>query len=180
MIEQSPDMLKEQGLTLFKGGDYDGAVSHFRSAAAAFVRENRLDGQAEMLNNIGVICRLQGSRQAAGDALNEAAVLFAELGDALGRAQVLGNLGDLHADKRDYGAAARYYGDSAALLASLGDGQKQAQVLRAYSLMQLRRRRWIEAIYLMVESLEARPRLSLFQRLFLFGLRLARKLLSGN
>lgn len=180
MPDINPDALKEEGLALFSKGEPIGAMVRFEKAAEAYGAAGDAAGQAEMYNNIGVIYRLRRDWPAAVSALGQAEKGFAELNDDQRRAQVLGNLGDVYASSGERDLAVRYYGDSVELFAVVGDGDKQSQVLRAYSLMRLRQRQWLEAMELMAKSLEARPRKNLFQHLFYRAIRFALKLLMGK
>jgi tetratricopeptide (TPR) repeat protein len=119
-----------------------------------------------MLNNMGVIQRLQDQHEAALTAFEEAAGIFAEAGDANRQAMVLGNMGDLYAAAKNRLEAARHYSDAAQLFAQTGDRERQSQVLRALSLLSARQMRWLEALAYMEQSLDARPRLGLGQRIF--------------
>lgn len=170
---------KTEGMRLFQLGAYDEAVTAFTTAVAAYANDDDAAGQGEMLNNIGVIRRLQGKREEAQTALNEAAALFVQAGDRNRQAQALGNLGDAYAS-RDRAEAARCYSDAAQLFAEDGDREKQSQVLRALSLMRLRQGRFVEAMLRMEESLTARPRLGAFPWLFRGMLRFALKLFGAR
>lgn len=176
----SPQDLKEEGLRLFQQGKRSEALAVFEQAAAGFAAQEDVVSQAEMLNNIGVIQRVQGQMEAAVATLTQAADLFNQIGDASRHAQTLGNLGDLYAGQKNYTEAARHYSNAAAQFAQSNEKEKQAQVLRALSLMELRRGQWLAAIMRMEESLQARPRLSLPQRLFKWLLRFANRLLGGQ
>lgn len=176
----SPQDLKEEGMRLFQQGKRREALAAFEQAAAGFAAQEDVGNQAEMLNNIGVVQRVQGEWQTAVTTLTQAADLFQQIGDATRQAQTLGNLGDLHAGQKNYTEAARQYSNAAAQFAQSNEKEKQAQVLRALSLMELRRGQWLAAIMRMEESLQARPRLSLPQRLFKGLLRFANRLLGGQ
>ena len=132
--------------------------------------------QGEVLNNIGVICRMQKQYDAAEAALDEAEALFAAIGDLNRRAQTIGNRGDLRSSQKRANEAAAAYRAAADLFAQDGDGWKGAQVLRALSLLQLRRRQITASILTMYESLATRPRLGpgqwLMKQLFGFAVRL--------
>lgn len=172
-----PDSMKEEGLDLFRRGARDEALSTFAKAAEAYSLEGDAAGEAEMRNNMGVIYRLNRDWPAALNALNSAEDGFREAGNDKRRAQVMGNTGDLCASMRNYEDAAGYYSEASELLASTGEGDLQGQVLRAYSLMRMRQRRWIEAIDLMALSISARNHPSFAQRLLNVLLQFARKLL---
>jgi tetratricopeptide (TPR) repeat protein len=176
----SPKALKDKGMRLFQQGKQHEALAIFEQAAASFAAQEDLGNQAEMLNNIGVIQRVQRQLDTAVTTLTHAASLFQQIGDVSRHAQTLGNLGDLYAGQKKYADAARHYSDAAAQFAQSNEKEKQAQVLRALSLMELRRGQWLAAIMRMEESLKARPRLSFPQRLFKWLLRFANHLLGGQ
>ena len=177
---KKPEALKEEGLALFNRGRRDEALSIFQQAAEEYSNAEELQGQGEMLNNIGVIYRLDGNWKAAEEALIEANEIFGKAGDEVRQAQVLGNLGDLSSKRRDYVKAEGYYSDSSALFASAGEKRMQADVLRALSLMHIRRRNLWLAVDSMQKSLEVRPKISLPQRMLSWLLQLAKKVMSGG
>jgi tetratricopeptide (TPR) repeat protein len=160
------DELKEAGLALFRQGQRQEAIARFEEAAASYAATGNQTGEGEALNNIGVIRRLEREWPAAQQAFQQARALFAGAGDKVREAQVIGNLGDLHAYQGQPEEAARAYSDAAEMMAAAGDREKQAQLLRALSLLRLRQRRVLESMMLMEQSLEARPRLGLPQRVF--------------
>jgi tetratricopeptide (TPR) repeat protein len=176
----SPHDLKDEGMRLFQQGKRREALATFEQAAAGFAAQEDVGNQAEMLNNIGVIQRVQGELDTAVSTLIHAADLFNQVGDASRHAQTLGNLGDLYAGQKKYTDAARHYSNAAAQFAQSNEKEKQAQVLRALSLMELRRGQWLAAIMRMEESLQARPRLSFPQQMFKWLLRFAKRLLGGQ
>lgn len=175
-----PDGLKEEGLKLFQRGELDNAVSTFETAVSAYAAEQNPVGQAEMLNNIGVIHRMRGNHEESMEAFSTADQLCQQADDVNRRAQVLGNMGDLYAGMGDKETAARYYSDSAELFAQCGDAQKQSQVLKALSLMRLRQGQWTAAMMHMESSLSVRPRRGLFGSLFLGMIRFALSLFGGK
>ncbi|MFQ5399686.1 MAG: hypothetical protein ACE5E7_08825 [Anaerolineae bacterium] len=166
MSDLSGSDAREEGVRLFQRGDYGKALAAFETAASQFAATGDEAGQAEALNNLGVVQRVRGDRKAAMHTFMVAAAIFARLGDVGRRGQVLGNLGDLYAANRERREAARCYSEAAALLAQAGDMERQSRVLRALSLLTLRQGRWLEAMVRMEESLTAAPRVSLMQRLF--------------
>jgi tetratricopeptide (TPR) repeat protein len=52
--------LKDEGLRLFQDGAYQEALEHFEQAYQAFVETDQPLDAAEMLNNSGVIHRVEG------------------------------------------------------------------------------------------------------------------------
>jgi tetratricopeptide (TPR) repeat protein len=160
------EQLKEEGMALFQRGSRSQAITKFEEAVQAFTAENDQLGQAEALNNIGVIYRLQRNREAATQALTQAQTIFAAIGDDNRQAQALGNLGDIYASQKKREEAARAYSEASALFAKSGDLAKQSQVLRALSLLDLKRGRWFMAMMRMEESLRVNPHPTILQRVF--------------
>ena len=169
----NPDDLKEEGLKQFQRGELDDAVATFETAVSAYAAEQNPVGQAEMLNNIGVIQRMRGNHEESLEALTTADTLCQQADDVNRRGQVLGNMGDLYAGMGDKEAAARSYSDAAELFAQCGDGQKQSLVLKALSLLRLRQRQWVAAMMYMESSLTVKPRRGLFGSMFLGLIRFA-------
>jgi tetratricopeptide (TPR) repeat protein len=160
------DTLKEEGLAHFQQGRYADALATFEAAAQAYEQAGQPLARAEMLNNMGVLYRVQRQPQAALKVLTEAAAVFAEGGDANRQAQALANMGDLHAAGKERQQAARCYSDAAELFAQTEDRERQSMVLRAFSLLSVRQLRWLEALAYMEQSLTVRPRLGLGERVF--------------
>jgi len=180
MSSSDGDALRQEGLDLFGRGHYERALTVLEDAMRAFADNEDEDGQAEMLNAIGVLHRQQHNPQRAIAALEQAEAIFTRLGDQNKRGQVVGNLADAYASAREHDKAARCYSDAAAVFAKDGDLEKQGQVLRALSLMRLRQGRLMAAMMHMEESLRVRPRISLPQRLFRALLKFALKLVTGT
>lgn len=162
----SADTLKEEAVDHFQQGRHREALAAFEAAAQAYQKADQPLDQAEMLNNIGVLQRLRREYDAAITAFATAVATFDAAGDQNRQAQVLGNMGDLHANRKERVEAVRCYSDAAELFAQTGDHERQSQVLRAASLLNVRQMRWLEALLYMEQSLNARPRLGLGQRIF--------------
>lgn len=160
------DELKEEGLALFRNGERDEALVVFKTAADSYAAAGNDTGRGEMLNNIGVIYRLNQNWPEAIAVFTEAQDLFASAGDLDRQAQTLGNLGDLYAAQGEEEQALRSYSDAAELFAQAGDKLKESQVLRALSLYHLRRRHIALAMMIMDQSYTVHPHLNLFQHLF--------------
>jgi len=180
MSLSNPEDLREEGLDLFGRGKYEQALSVLEEAVQAFAAKLDEDGQAEMLNAIGVLQRQRRHPEAALAALAQAEAIFVRLGDGNKRGQVMGNMADAYASKGEHDKAASCYSNAAAIFAKEGDPGKQSQVLRALSLMRLRQGRLMAAMMHMEESLGVRPRISLTQRLFRALLAFALRLVSGG
>lgn len=173
------DQLKEEGLKLFQQGSHDAALAKFQGALESYTVDNQPAGQAEMLNNIGVIHRIYRNWGEAIVAFSQAELIFKEMGDDNRLAQVWGNLGDLYAFQGEREKAAGYYSDSAEAFSRAKDPGRQSQVLRAMSLLRLRQRRFVEAMRLMAMSQSVLPQPNWLQRLWHGLLRFALRLFGG-
>jgi tetratricopeptide (TPR) repeat protein len=123
--------IKEEGLRLFQEGLYPEAADRFEQAREMFVEEQDDIEAAEMLNNLGVIHRMQRDWDKAIAALEEAQAAFRRLGDRNREAQVLGNLGGLHASQGERKRAKECLQQAANLFADLGDEQRHGETLLA-------------------------------------------------
>jgi len=126
--------LKEEGLRLFQEGLYEEAAAEFRKAQEMFAAEGNEIELAEMVNNLGVIYRMQGKWEEAIAVLDEARAAFVRLGDRDREAQTLGNLGGLYASKGERDKAKECLRQAADIFAELGDTQCQGETLLALGL----------------------------------------------
>jgi len=123
--------LKEEGLRLFREGLYKEAVAAFEQAQEMFAGDGNEAEAAEMVNNLGVIRRMQGKWDEAIAALEEARAAFVRLGDRGREAQTLGNLGGLYASVGERDKAKECLRQAADIFAESGDTQHQAETLLA-------------------------------------------------
>ena len=123
--------LKEEGMRLFHEGLYDEAIATFEQAREVFAAEENEIEVAEMVNNLGVVYRLQDKWDEAIAALEDARATFAKLGDRNREAQTLGNLGGLYADKNERDKAKESLRQAADIFAELGDEERQGETLLA-------------------------------------------------
>jgi tetratricopeptide (TPR) repeat protein len=127
----SAQELKDEGLRLFREGLYEEAIAAFENAREAFAAEGNEVESAEMLNNLGVVYRMQQRWDEAIAALEQARETFVHLGDRNREAQALGNLGGLYASKREREKAKECLRQAADLFATSGDAQRQGETLLA-------------------------------------------------
>lgn len=134
--ESTAQGLKEEGLRLFNEGLYDEAAARFGQAQERFIAEGNEVEAAEMINNLGVIYRVQAKWDEAIAALDEAKAAFVRLGDRSREAQTLGNLGGLYASKGERDKAVACLQQAADIFAELGDVQRQGETLQALGVQQ--------------------------------------------
>ena len=127
----SAQELKEEGLRLFQEGLYEEAAARFGQAQEMFAAEGNEVDVAEMVNNLGVIHRLQGEWDDAIASLDEAREAFVCLGDRDREAQTLGNLGGLYASKGEREKAKECLRQAADIFVELSDAQRYGETLLA-------------------------------------------------
>ena len=127
----SAQELKAEGLRLFQEGLFEEAAATFRQAQEMFAGDGDEVEAAEMVNNLGVIHRMQGRWDEAIASLEEARTAFVRLGDRDREAQTLGNLGGLYANRGERDKAQECLRQAADIFAELGDAQRQGETLQA-------------------------------------------------
>jgi tetratricopeptide (TPR) repeat protein len=151
------ESLKEEGLRLYRQGDYEAACSLFMEAESLFAEAGDLRGQGETLNNLGVLY-LRAQRCAeAQEAFERAKEKFISAEDKIGLAQTLGNLGELFRRRGQREEAVDSLKEAANLLRELGEREKEAKTLELICRIRLEERRWLEALHFYDLSLAAHP-----------------------
>jgi len=139
--------LKEEGIRLFRFGDYDEAAELFDEAHSLYVELGDAKGQAEMLNNLGAIHTQEGRWNEAAESFNQAKEIFDSLGDKDGQAQTVGNLGTMYRHQGDKENAVDHLRSAADLFHEAGERSKEAATLRVMSRIRLGQARWFEALH---------------------------------
>ncbi len=139
--------LKEQGIKLFRYGEYEEAAEVFGKAVKLYEEADDQKGQAEMLNNVGAVRTQEERWDDATAAFARARSMFESLGDEGGLAQTLGNLGAMYRYQGDSDAAVERLKEAIELFRHVGDREKQAATLRLVSRIRLGQARWLEALH---------------------------------
>jgi len=165
--------LKEEGLRLFQEGLYPEAADRFEQARELFAAEDDEVEAAEMLNNLGVVHRMQRDWDRAIEALEAAREAFTGLGDRNREAQVLGNLGGLYAGQGERETAKDCLRAAANTFAELGDEQRYGETLLALGVQYWKTGERQEGLATYQSGLEALDKPSVSQKALrgLLGLR---------
>ncbi len=147
--------LKEQGIRLFRFGEYEEAAEVFEEAYALYVELDDQRGQGEMLNNLGAIHTQEGRWDEASEALGKARSIFESLEDKKGEAQTVGNLGTMYRHRGDKEKAVEDLKAAADLFHEAGEQTMEAATLRVISRVRLGQARWFEALHFYDLSLAA-------------------------
>jgi tetratricopeptide (TPR) repeat protein len=141
------ESLKEEGIRLFRFGEYEEAAAQFDEAHALYGELDNVKGQAEMLNNLGAIHTQEGRWDEAIEAFTQAKAVFESLEDKDGQAQTLGNLGTTYRHKDDKEAAVEHLKEAVSLFHDIGEREKEAATLTVLSRIRLGQGRWFEALH---------------------------------
>jgi tetratricopeptide (TPR) repeat protein len=91
-----------------------------------------------MLNNMGVVYRVEGNLAEAANKLEKARKTFAEAKDRSREAQTLGNLAPLYSKQGATAKALETYDQAEALFQEISDADRQGEILMAKGLLQFR------------------------------------------
>jgi tetratricopeptide (TPR) repeat protein len=141
------DSLKEQGIRMFRLGEYAEATESFLKARESYQKMGDQKGRAEMLNNLGAVYTQEERWSEAVEAFQNAQQIFQSLEDIDGRAQTLGNLGNMYRHQGDREAAVIHLKQAVELFHEAGDWQKEAATLRLISRIRMGQARWFEALH---------------------------------
>jgi tetratricopeptide (TPR) repeat protein len=139
--------LKDQGIRMFRFGEYEEAAELFRNAHTLYQELGDERGQAEMLNNLGAIYTQEERWDEASQAFNEAMSAFQSLEDEAGQAQTMGNLGTMYRYQGDSDAAVEHLKNAIDLFHEAGDREREAVTLRLLSRIRLGQAKWLEALH---------------------------------
>ncbi|MBT3337315.1 MAG: tetratricopeptide repeat protein [Anaerolineae bacterium] len=173
-MENSAIEISSTGKEAFEQGDFDKAVDLFDAAAEAYIQEGNLVDAAEAKNNLSVaLLQTQRAEESLKAAL-ETDVVFEEANDPLRQAMALGNQAAALDALGRLDEALALYESSAALFGGINEKDYQATVLKSIAGIKLRKGKFQDTAYTMLDSLGAAPKPNIFQRILKFFLRLIR------
>ncbi|NDJ53762.1 MAG: tetratricopeptide repeat protein [Chloroflexi bacterium] len=175
-----PEALKEEGLRLFQEGARPEALSKFQQALTAFESADDHLGAAEMLNNIGVVHRVEGRTKEAAEALEKSRLAFQQAGDRNREAQALGNLAPLYISMEEHDKAFETYTDAAAIFEEIGENDLAGETLIAQGLHQFNQGNRMVGIGLYEKGLTHLSQPTMQQKMLRSMLKLRMRLLFGG
>lgn len=164
MTQQSPKNLAQQAKTAYQRGEYLSAAQMFLQAAESFAQIGSPLDAAEMQNNASVAFLQAGQAQSSLDALANSETVFAAANDLQRYALAVGNRASALDALNRIEEAEQAYQQAAQLLQQTGDHDSRLHLMQAYSAMQLRTGKQLQALATMHAGLENAPKLSLQQR----------------
>ncbi len=171
----APAELNEKGKQSFSNGDFEAAAALFRQAAEGYALAQQLADAAEAKNNLSVALLQAGKPQEALEAAFGTDAFFEGIGDVKRQAMALGNQAAALEALERFDEALAAYERSAALFEQVGEGDMRALVVKSAAALKLKKGKLTEAAFDMMNSLEAKERPGLFERLLRFFLRLLKK-----
>ena len=117
-------------------GPWDLAIALHHTAANNAHRGGDRLGEANALNDLGIVQRLTGDYKAAADSLRQALTLYRDLADRLGEANTLNDLGMVQRLTGDYKAAADSLRQALTLYRDLADRLGEANTLNDLGMVQ--------------------------------------------
>ena len=114
---------------LFARGHWDQSAALLQAALATARHVDNRAGQADALNELGILQRATGALAAAAASHQQALELYRDLDDRLGQASALDQEGRVERDTGDYPAAAASHRQALALYRDLGHRAGQAMAL---------------------------------------------------
>lgn len=164
-VSASTQQLAREAEEAYAVEEYELAASKYEAAASEYRQAGDPLMAAEMSNNRSVVLIKLGKFSAALQASQGTDRLFAEAGDLRRQAIALGNQAAALEGLKQGDQALALYRQSADLLKQIGEQDMRAYILKNISMIQFRRRKYIEALAFMRMALEAQKRLSLRERI---------------
>lgn len=127
------------------GGHYPDAIAIHTSAREAAHRSGDRVGEANALDNLGLVHRWQGRYPQAAEHHQKALALFRENGDRAGEANALGNLGFVYWQQGQYPEAVEHHELSLDVFRDIGDRGGEARALTSLGFVQRRQGHYARA-----------------------------------
>jgi len=173
----SAQKLHQEGIALFKKGNYETALEKLNQALQAAGDDAHQKG--EILNDMGVIHTQLKDFEAAHQTLDKALETFTNLADKKGQAQALGNRAALLQAQGQLDEAVETYKSSATMLEELGENDMAMYVWQAISRLRMKQGQYIAAIGAYEEGVENMPPGSFKQKVLQQILKAPGSLLGG-
>ncbi len=122
--------------TLQGQGDYTASREHLEQALALAHQAARLDLEAQVLRNFGVICRRLGEGEKAKDYLKQALQTCRRLEDRSGESAALHMLGTVAFTQGDYAGALDLYGQAVEIRREIGERRTEISTLNNLGVLQ--------------------------------------------
>jgi tetratricopeptide (TPR) repeat protein len=127
-VQLSPGTLLCAGLAQEKTGNLTAALGYYEQALPIYREVGDRAGEANTLNNIGMVHHDRGEGQTALGLYEEALPILQEVGDRAVEAAVLNNFGLVHHDRGDFQAALDYFEQALPIYREVEDRAGEAVV----------------------------------------------------
>lgn len=178
-MSSNPDELRDEGRKLFRDGSLTEAVEHLQRAMDGYTESNQAIPAAEMMNDIGVIHRIEGRLDQAADMLEKARAAFSSAGDRSREAQTLGNLAPLYRKQANTDKALTTYTQAADIFAELKDREREGEILMSRGLLEVELGQRASGLVSYESGLSMISNPSLNQKVALTAMKLRKRLLGS-
>lgn len=169
---------QEQGVALFRKGDYEAALDKFNEALDSAADDAKQS--AEIYNDLGVTYKQLEDFPAAHEALDKAWDGFTELADEKGQAQTLGNRAAVYEAEGLLNEAIETYKESATMLEEVGESEMAMYVWQAVSRLRMEQKQYIAAIGAYEEGVDNMPEGSFKKKMLQQLLKLPGNMIGGS
>ncbi len=136
-LQNEADRLLAEGSDLDAHSQFPEALSRYENALALYRQLHNRYGEAQTLNNIGIVNASLGNYPAALDSYQQSLVITRQIGEAYGasatlraiEAKTLNNIGGVNASLGNYPTALEYYQQSLVITREIGDRATEALTL---------------------------------------------------
>lgn len=129
--------LYDKGLGHYRAGEYEEAIDALSRAREQYAAAGERQAEAEVLNDMGVVCIQLENWDRAQHYLDEALTIRLALPDRSGQGITLGNLGMMYARQDNDERAADCYRQAITIFQELGDRGNEKAVSRQLSKLKL-------------------------------------------
>ncbi len=162
---RQPKQLAEEGLAEYQKREYISAAELYKATAEGYFAEGKAIKAAEMANNSSVAYLKGGNAQEALRAAQGTELAFSAAGDIKQQAVAIGNQAAALEKLKRTDEALIAYERCAELLKAAGEFELRAYVMQAISMLQLRKRHYLEAYMIMREGMIGIKKPNLKQRM---------------
>lgn len=135
-MSTNPDELRDEGRRLFRDGSYAEAIQQMQMALDAYSAAGNTIAAAEMMNDIGVVHRIEDRLDKSAEMLEKARAAFEAAGDHSREAQTLGNLAPLYRKQGNNDKALETYTRAADIFGELKDRDREGEILMSRGLLE--------------------------------------------
>ena len=160
----------------WEAGNHKKAAEGFKTALDFYKDQKDEYNAAEMANNLCVAYLQIGKKKEALELVNGTDIIFEEHNDFQKQAIALANQAEALEALKQYPQAVTLYQKSADLFKQIGQDDFASYVLKSLALLQVKQGKQLEGIFAMEQSLNSKGKLTVWQRIYRWLLKIPFKL----